>query len=75
MSQEKEQEKFREMYEFIKELKENLDYGVPLTVVLYRGVDGKTISRDFLNDLDTLPKGVTVENAIVLSPEERGAAR
>jgi len=61
--------------EFIKELKENLDYGVPLTVVLYRGVDGKTISRDFLNDLDTLPKGVTVENAIVLSPEERGAAR
>lgn len=61
--------------EFIKELKENLDYGVPLTVVLYRGVNGKTISRDFLNDLDTLPKGVKVENAIVLSPEERGAAR
>ena len=61
--------------EFLNQLKKHLDYGVPLSVVLYRGVDGKTISRDFLHDLDTPPKGVTVENARVLSPEERGAAR
>ena len=61
--------------EFLNQLKKHLDYGVPLSVVLYRGVDGKTISRDFLHDLDTPPKGVTVEDARVLSPEERGAAR
>jgi hypothetical protein len=61
--------------EFLNQLKKHLDYGVPLSVVLYRGVDGKTISRDFLHGLDTPPKGVTVEDARVLSPEERGAAR
>ena len=33
-----------------------------LCVVLYRDRDGKTISRTFLNDLDTLPKGLFIED-------------
>ena len=46
---------------FLNDLKNQLDCGVPLCVVLYRDRNGKTISRAFLNDLDTLPKGLSVE--------------
>lgn len=45
---------------FLKTLKEELHDGVPLVVVLYRDPDGKTISRNFLEDLDTLPKALKV---------------
>lgn len=47
---------------FLNDLKNQLDCGVPLCVVLYRDRNGKTISRAFLNDLDTLPKGLSVED-------------
>lgn len=47
---------------FMTDLKNQLDCGVPLCVVLYRDQNGKTISRTFLNDLDTLPKGLFVED-------------
>lgn len=47
---------------FLEDLKESLYHGVPLCVVLYRDQNGKTISRAFLNDLDTLPKGLFVED-------------
>lgn len=47
---------------FMTDLKNQLDCGVPLCVVLYRDRNGKTISRAFLNDLDTLPKGLSVED-------------
>lgn len=49
--------------DFLKALKEELYYGVPLIVVLYRDENGKTISKSFLEDLDTLPKGLTEEDA------------
>lgn len=48
---------------FLEDLKESLYHGEPLCVVLYRDRDGKTISRTFLNDLDTLPKGLFVEDS------------
>ncbi len=62
---------------FLKALKEELQYGVPLTVVLYRDDTGKTLSRNFLEDLDTMPKGLTVENAPQSGkkPTERSDAR
>lgn len=47
--------------EFLKALKDELRYGVPLVVVLYRNSDGMTISKSFLEDLDTLPKGLKEE--------------
>lgn len=47
---------------FLADLKESLYHGVPLCVALYRDRNGKTISRAFLNDLDTLPKGFSVED-------------
>lgn len=47
---------------FLADLKESLYHGEPLCVVLYRDRNGKTISRAFLNDLDTLPKGLSVED-------------
>ena len=48
---------------FVKAIKEEMHYGVPLIVVLYRDSDGHTISPDFLKELDTMPKGLTVEDA------------
>ena len=47
---------------FIKALQEELHYGVPLIVVLYQDQFGKTIPTDFLDCLDTLPKGLKVED-------------
>lgn len=47
---------------FLEDLKRELDSGVPLAVVLYRDKQGKTISRDFLMDLDTMPLSLTVED-------------
>ena len=46
---------------FLRDLQEELYYGVPLVVVLYRDENGKTISKKFLEDLDTLPKGLKEE--------------
>lgn len=61
--------------DFLNYLKGYLEYGVPLAVVLYRDKEGKTISRDFLMDLDTPPKSVTVEDLRTQSKEDRGAVR
>ena len=69
---------YRSEEEFLKALKEELHYGVPLSVVLYRDSEGKTISRSFLEELDTLPKGLTVEDAPLMpdkKPSERSEAR
>ena len=44
--------------DFLKELKEELYCGVPLIVVLYKDDNGATISKNFLEELDTLPKGL-----------------
>lgn len=60
---------------FMTDLKNQLDCGVPLCVVLYRDRNGKTISRAFLNDLDTLPKGLFIEDSSHRKPKERGEAR
>ena len=49
--------------DFLKALKKHLYYGVPLVVVLYCDNEGKTISRNFLNELETMPKGLRVEDA------------
>lgn len=53
---------------FLTDLKNQLDCGVPLCVVLYRNRNGKTISRAFLNDLDTLPRGLFVEDTPCRKP-------
>ena len=54
---------------FLEDLKESLYHGEPLCVVLYRDQNGKTISRAFLNDLDTLPKGLFVEDRSRRKPQ------
>lgn len=56
-------EEYHSETDFVKALQEELYYGVPLVVVLYRDEKGKTISKDFLEDLDTLPKGFLEEAA------------
>ena len=64
---------------FLKALQDELYYGVPLIVVLYRNEKGKTISKDFLEDLDTLPKWLEEEDAPKVqsrkSTLEKGAER
>ena len=41
----------------IQEINECLDCGIPITIVLYRDENGKTISKDFVEDFDCLPAG------------------
>lgn len=60
--------KIRESIEYyseeslVAEVKQELNAGVPLGIVLYRDKDGCTISRNFLMDLDTFPLGLTAED-------------
>ena len=60
---------------FLTDLKERLNCGVPLCVTLYRDRDGKTISRDFLTEVGTPPKRVSVEDAPSQLPKDRRDAR
>lgn len=41
----------------IEEINECLDCGIPISIVLYRDKNGKTISKNFVNDLSCLPAG------------------
>ena len=54
--------------DFLKALSNELYYGVPLVVVLYRDEKGKTISRNFLENLDTLPQGLREEDLTKAQP-------
>ena len=52
--------------EFITTIEKANFYGVPLTVVLYRNEHGKTISQNFLENLDPPPNGFRIEDAPAL---------
>ena len=60
---------------FLTDLKERLNCGVPLCVTLYRDQNGKTISRNFLAEVDTPPKRVSVEDVPSQTPKDRRDAR
>ena len=66
---------FKSEEPFLTDLKERLNCGVPLCVTLYRDRDGKTISRDFLTEVGTPPKRVSVEDAPSQLPKDRRDAR
>ena len=61
--------------QFLTDLKEQLDCGVPLCVTLYRDQNGKTISRNYLAEVDTPPKRVSVEDVPSQTPKDRRDAR
>lgn len=44
-------------YSFVKDIKDENYYGIPMSVVLYADEDGKTISTDFVNSLGTPLQG------------------
>lgn len=60
---------------FLADLKEQLECGVPLCVTLYRARGGRTISRAFLTEVGTPPKGFSVEDAPYQIPKDRRDAR
>ena len=41
----------------VAEIKECLDYGIPINIVLYRDESGKTMSKEWVEDLDCRPAG------------------
>lgn len=51
---------YRDEAKFLADLKKENYYGVPLCVVLYRDRDGKTISKDFLQEMDPPPNGFSI---------------
>ena len=66
---------YKSAEQFLTDLKEQLNCGVPLCVTLYRDQDGKTISRDFLIEIDTTPKRVSVEDPPSQIPKDRSDTR
>ena len=46
--------------DFIKEITECLDNGVPITITFYRDGNGKAISPDFVFEQGSMPKGMDV---------------
>ena len=55
---------------FMKKIEDETFYGVPLTVVLYRDEQGKTIPQEFLSELDPPPRGFRVEDTPAIGLEE-----
>lgn len=53
-------------YQFVKDIKDENFYGVPMVVVLYRDKDGKTISQDFVAELDPPVQGLKIETFAVM---------
>lgn len=47
-------------YQFEKDIKEENYYGVPMSIVLYKDKDGKTIPHSFITQLDPPPKGFEI---------------
>ncbi len=47
-------------YKFVKDIKEENYYGVPMEIYVYADKDGKTISTDFQSSLDPFPQGFKV---------------
>ena len=41
----------------VDEIKECLNYGIPINIVLYRDADGKTMSKAWVEEIDCLPAG------------------
>jgi hypothetical protein len=41
----------------VAEIKECLKYGIPINIVLYKDKNGKTMSKEWVKDLDCLPAG------------------
>lgn len=66
---------YRDEEAFLKSVKEILGCGVPVVITLYRDDEGKTISRSFLEDLDTMPKGLKEEDVPVVQPIKKPAER
>ena len=49
--------------QFRQDIQKENYYGVPMSVVLYRDAEGKTIPTDFLYELDPPPSGFHIESA------------
>ena len=41
----------------VAEIKECLEYNIPINIVLYKDENGKTMSKEWVEDLDCLPTG------------------
>lgn len=48
--------------QFANDLRKETYYGVPMSVCLYRDMDGQTIPHDYIFKLDPPPKGFSIED-------------
>ena len=46
---------------FIKKIKEENEYGVPINIVIYKDKNGNHIQTDFLSELDSSLRGIRIE--------------
>ena len=57
--------------ELVKQANEQSYYGVPMAIALYKDQEGKTISREFISELDPPPKEISVENEPTVKKVEK----
>lgn len=50
--------------QFLRDIKEESRYGVPMSIVLYKDKDGNTMPQNFVWELDQLPQDFTAEEFI-----------
>ncbi len=58
-------------YQFVKDIKDENYYGVPMSIYVYADKDGKTIGRSFVSSLDPPPLGFKVIPSPYLQIDER----
>ncbi len=58
-------------YKFVKDIKEENYYGVPMSIYVYADKDGKAIGRSFVSSLDPPPLGFKVIPSPYLQIDER----
>ena len=64
-------QQFSSEEELIKQAKEQAYYGVPMAIALYKDQDGKTISREFISELDPPPKEISIEDEPTVKEVEK----
>ena len=56
-----ESQEYSDASKFIEAIKEENFYGVPMTIIIYKDLEGKHISTSFVQKLDPLPQGLRFE--------------
>lgn len=61
--------------QFRKDIREENNYGVPMSIIVYRGEDGSTIDTAFVSELDPPPQGFQIVDSPLLADRSQEMLR